>query len=78
MAQLAREEVAAQTQVLDDLVKRLKVLLLPRDPLDDRNIMLEVRPPTSCPHICCQKGSLPKLPGQGKRDWGTTVVSDCR
>ena len=53
MAQLAREEVAAQTQVLDDLVKRLKVLLLPRDPLDDRNIMLEVRPPTSCPHFCC-------------------------
>ena len=77
MAQLAREEVAAQTQVLDDLVKRLKVLLLPRDPLDDRNIMLEVRLPTSCPHICCLEGSLPVLPGQGKRDWGSTA-DNCR
>jgi len=43
MAELAREEVAAQSQALDELSSRLKVLLLPRDPLDERNIMLEVR-----------------------------------
>ena len=43
MAELAREEVAAQSQLLEDLARQLKVLLLPRDPLDERNIMLEVR-----------------------------------
>ena len=43
MAELAREEAAAQSQLLEDLARQLKVLLLPRDPLDERNIMLEVR-----------------------------------
>ena len=43
MAAMVREEVESLTRRVDGLAERLKVLLLPRDPLDDRNIMLEIR-----------------------------------
>ncbi len=40
---LARGEVASLEAREGDLVDRLKVLLLPRDPNDDRNVILEIR-----------------------------------
>ena len=43
MATMVREEVESLTRRMDATAERLKVLLLPRDPLDDRNIMLEIR-----------------------------------
>ncbi|KAK9827196.1 hypothetical protein WJX74_009860 [Apatococcus lobatus] len=43
MANLAREEAEGLTKRTDTLVEEIKLLLLPRDPLDDKNIMLEVR-----------------------------------
>ena len=43
MAAMVREEVDSLTRQLDATAERLKFLLLPRDPLDDRNIMLEIR-----------------------------------
>lgn len=43
MADLAREEIDGLTQRTDTLIADIKLLLLPRDPLDDKNIMLEVR-----------------------------------
>ena len=42
MAELAREEVETLSAALEASGEALKLLLLPRDPLDDRNIMLEV------------------------------------
>ena len=43
MLEFAREEQAALAAALETLGESLKVLLLPKDPLDDKNIMLEVR-----------------------------------
>jgi peptide chain release factor 1 len=43
MAELAAEEAGELGAALEAQAERLKVLLLPRDPLDERNIMLEVR-----------------------------------
>lgn len=43
MAELAREEAEALQEQLEEQGERLKYLLLPKDPLDERNIMLEVR-----------------------------------
>ena len=40
---LAREEVERLEGTEADLLEQLKVLLLPRDPNDDRNVILEVR-----------------------------------
>ena len=61
MAELAREEVAAQSQLLEDLARQLKVLLLPRDPLDERNIMLEVRRLVFSAACCHQHGKASHL-----------------
>ena len=41
MAELAREEIASLTAEVERIVKLLKVLLLPKDPMDEKNIMLE-------------------------------------
>ncbi len=40
---MVRAEIAELTQQVDQKGEALKVLLLPADPLDERNIMLEVR-----------------------------------
>ncbi len=40
---MVREEIAELTTQMDQQGEELKVLLLPSDPLDERNIMLEVR-----------------------------------
>lgn len=43
MQEMASLEVSELEDKSDDLETRLKVLLLPRDPNDDKNIMLEIR-----------------------------------
>jgi peptide chain release factor 1 len=43
MAEFAREEIAELQGQIADLEVQLKLLLLPRDPLDERDIMLEIR-----------------------------------
>lgn len=42
LAEMARDEVDTLNKRLADLETQAKVLLLPKDPLDDKNIMLEV------------------------------------
>ena len=39
---MSREEVSALTKALAELEDQARVLLLPRDPLDDKNVLLEV------------------------------------
>ncbi|KAK9113901.1 hypothetical protein Syun_020698 [Stephania yunnanensis] len=43
MAEMMASEISALTNQLEKLEDKLKVLLLPSDPLDARNILLEVR-----------------------------------
>jgi peptide chain release factor 1 len=43
LAALAEEELPDLQKRLSDLKERLKVLLLPKDPLDEKNILLEIR-----------------------------------
>src|SRR5690242_4487796 len=40
---LAREEIDAAERKQEQLVQELRVLLLPRDPNDDRNVIVEIR-----------------------------------
>ena len=42
MSDLAREEIEELSKEAVKLEQQLKLLLLPKDPLDERNIMLEV------------------------------------
>ena len=43
MRQMAKEEIDALLQERDDLEGEIKVLLLPKDPEDDKNAILEIR-----------------------------------
>jgi peptide chain release factor 1 len=43
MQELAREEVKALTARRDALLTEMKILLIPKDPNDERNIVLEIR-----------------------------------
>jgi peptide chain release factor 1 len=43
MRELAREELDANKTTLEQLAERLRVLLLPKDPNDEKNVILEVR-----------------------------------
>ena len=43
MAEFTREEIQELQETLGALERSLKLMLLPRDPLDDKNIMLEIR-----------------------------------
>lgn len=43
MMELAQEEFTVMSDAMEVQGEKLKVLLLPKDPLDDKNIMLEVR-----------------------------------
>ena len=43
MRALAKEELAAARQEVSELEERLRVLLLPKDPNDDKNVIVEIR-----------------------------------
>jgi peptide chain release factor 1 len=43
MAELARQEVASLEAQRDDLYERMRKLLLPKDPLAERNVIVEIR-----------------------------------
>lgn len=43
LREMAKEEVNENEKELIQLEEQLKVLLLPKDPLDDRNVMIEIR-----------------------------------
>jgi peptide chain release factor 1 len=43
MKEMAREEIKEIEPQMDELEDKIKILLLPKDPNDERNIMLEIR-----------------------------------
>ena len=43
MRELAKEELSESKKKVEELEHELKVLLLPKDPNDDKNIILEIR-----------------------------------
>ena len=43
MRELAKEELSDARRKIEELEKELKILLLPKDPNDDKNIIMEIR-----------------------------------
>jgi peptide chain release factor 1 len=44
MLQMAKEQLSQATKQKEDLEMKLKISLLPKDPNDDKNIYMEIRP----------------------------------
>ena len=78
LQEMAALEVAELEEKSDSLEERLKVLLLPRDPNDDKNIMLEIRAGTGGDEASIWAGDLVRLysrygEGQG---WKVKLLSE--
>jgi len=75
MAALEAEQLAEQLQELEN---RLKVLLLPRDPNDDKNIMLEIRAGTGGDEASIWAGDLIRMYSRyaENQHWRVKLVSE--
>lgn len=75
---MAREELAAAEQKRGALEDRLQVLLLPRDPNDERNIFLEIRAGTGGAEAALFAGDLYRmyLRYADLQGWKTEVISE--
>ena len=61
MKEMAALEVDELEEKLEQLENRLKILLLPRDPNDDKNIMLEIRAGTGGDEASIWAGDLVRM-----------------
>jgi peptide chain release factor 1 len=43
MREMAKDEISQNEKVIEELEKKIRFLLLPQDPLDNKNVMLEIR-----------------------------------
>jgi peptide chain release factor 1 len=77
MAALAREEAQRLTADVERLESELKLLLIPRDPLDDRDAVVEVRAGTGGDEAALFAGDLFRMYSRfaDRRGWKVEVVS---
>jgi len=78
MKDFAQEEVAAAKARLAELDARLQILLLPRDPNDERNIFLEIRAGTGGNESALFAGDLFRMYARyaERQRWKVEVVSE--
>ncbi|MDF1759450.1 MAG: peptide chain release factor 1 [Coxiellaceae bacterium] len=77
MRELAQEELKELTTEQQDLEQQLQVLLLPKDPNDDRNVYLEVRAGTGGDEASIFAGDLFRMYSRyaEQRKWRVEVMS---
>jgi peptide chain release factor 1 len=75
--QLARSEIESLNQKKESLTEELKQLLIPKDPLDDKNVILEIRAGTGGDEAGLFAGDLFKLYSRyaENRHWNVDIMS---
>jgi len=75
-AALAREELSALETERDELVQSIKMMLIPRDPLDDKNIYLEIRAGTGGDEAAIFAGDMLRMYTRyaSARGWRMTIT----
>ncbi len=78
MKEMAALEVEELEEKLEQLETRLKILLLPRDPNDDKNIMLEIRAGTGGDEASIWAGDLVRMYSRyaETQNWNVKLVSE--
>ncbi|MGI0481580.1 peptide chain release factor 1 [Geminocystis sp. CENA526] len=78
MKELAGLEIEELEEKIDALEKQLKVLLLPRDPNDDKNIMLEIRAGTGGDEASIWAGDLVRMYSRYAEtvNWNVKLLSE--
>ena len=59
--ELAQEELSAAKETMEETAEKLKVLLLPRDPNDDKNVIVEIRSGAGGDEAALFAGSLLRM-----------------
>jgi peptide chain release factor 1 len=80
MAELAKEELKEAEEKLPALEEEIKILLLPKDPNDDKNIFLEIRAGTGGDEAALFVGDLLKayLRYADNKGWKVEIVSESK
>ena len=78
LKEMAALEVGELEEKLEQLEKRLKILLLPRDPNDEKNIMLEIRAGTGGDEASIWAGDLVRMYSRyaESQSWKVKLVSE--
>jgi peptide chain release factor 1 len=78
LRQMATLEIEELQSKIEELERRLKVLLLPRDPNDDKNIMLEIRAGTGGDEASIWAGDLVRMYSRyaETQSWRVKLVSE--
>lgn len=61
LKELAQEELSAAKETMEETAEKLKVLLLPRDPNDDKNVIVEIRSGAGGEEAALFAGSLLRM-----------------
>ncbi len=81
MREFLRGEISSNENKMSELEERMRVLLLPRDPMDDKDIMLEIRGSAGGDEANIFAGDLMRmyLRYADKQGWQTQILSktDC-
>lgn len=77
MRDMAQEEMQASTERRDQLERELQLLLLPKDPNDDRNVFLEIRAGTGGDEAAIFAGDLFKMYSRyaENKGWRVEMIS---
>lgn len=80
MKQLAQDEIKELSAVLTELEENLQKLLLPKDPNDEKNIILEIRAGTGGDEAALFSGTLFRMYSKyaEKKRWKIEVISENR
>ena len=78
LRELAKEEVNAAEELIETLDLELQVLLLPKDPNDNRNIFLEIRAGTGGDEAAIFSGDLSRMYQRyaERKGWQTEIISE--
>ncbi|MCL2225166.1 MAG: peptide chain release factor 1 [Defluviitaleaceae bacterium] len=77
LRQLAKEEIKEGAEELEKISEQLKVLLLPKDPNDDKNVIVEIRGGAGGDEAALFANSLYRMYGHyaERRRWKTEIMS---
>lgn len=78
LREMAREEISTLETRLSELEQHIKVLLLPKDPNDEKNCMLEVRAGTGGDEASIWAGDLVRVYSKyaNEQGWNVALVSE--
>ncbi|MGR8979386.1 MAG: peptide chain release factor 1 [Gammaproteobacteria bacterium] len=78
LKELAREEAGQSEKLIETLEHELQILLLPKDPNDNRNIFLEIRAGTGGDEAAIFSGDLSRMYQRyaERKGWQTEIISE--